>query len=437
MAGTVLGNGAMSGSDPTNDYFPDTCYAGMAPKAGLVFQALGRSNDIVGTTVTLATNLMFVLDAAYTNGARIHQNRWGSAVSGRYDARCREINEWNYLNPGMLVVFSAQNSGQDSSPRNGVVKTNTMQRPGSCKNVLTVGASENLRLDITNTYGWYNSTAFPSNPIRADLMANAPTGMAAMSSRGRCADGRYKPDLEAPGTWVISTHSHDTTNRLAGLVPGNTNYCYSSGASMAAPMVSGSAALLREYLRTQYALTNPSAPMLKTLLINGAEHMGAGQYGTDVYREMGPNVPNSQEGWDRLRMDGGLVGGPAGYELYFHDGATNPGMGLGTTSYTFAVVNSNLPLKVHLTWLDIEASRHSMNWTYTSIVGGGLVNNLDLRLHGPGGALYVPNQASTLANLYYYRSNDVPAFIRIQPALTATWPSNAQRPSYRTCLEIC
>ncbi len=37
VAGIALGNGFLSGSDPTNNLFPDTCYAGVAPKAGLVF----------------------------------------------------------------------------------------------------------------------------------------------------------------------------------------------------------------------------------------------------------------------------------------------------------------------------------------------------------------------------------------------------------------
>ncbi len=406
VAGIVLGNGFMSGSDPTNNYFPDTCYAGVAPKAGLIFQALGRSNDTVGTTVYLPTDTAELFQGAYTNGARIHQDSWGSAVSGRYDARCREIDRWNYENPYMLICFSAQNSGRDTTPRNGIVDSNSMQRPATCKNVLSVGATESYRMDITNDYAWYSSANFPSNPIRNDLMANAPTGMAAMSSRGQCADGRIKPDLVAPGTWIISTHSHEIhrTNTLWGVLPGNTNYCYGGGASMATPLVSGAAALLREYLRNQHGMTNPSAPLLKALLINGAIDISPGQYDAD-HRET-YEVPNSVQGWGRARLDGSLFG-PAGYQVYFNDGATNPIMGPCNTGLTFQVVDTNFPVKVHLTWLDIEASRHTVNWTWSSIVGGGIVNDLDLRVIGPGSEVYQPRAANTLVDLYYYRSNDV------------------------------
>ncbi len=119
---------------------------------------MGRSNDTAGTQVYLPTNAAGdtvaaeLMRAAFTNGARIHQDSWGSAVSGKYDARCREIDQWNYENPDMLIVFSSGNRGRDNSPRNGVVDSNSMERPATCKNVLTVGATENDRTEITNTY---------------------------------------------------------------------------------------------------------------------------------------------------------------------------------------------------------------------------------------------------------------------------------------------
>ena len=414
VAGIALGNGFLSGSDPTNNYFPDTCYAGVAPKASFVFQALGRSNDTGGTTVYLPTNsagLYELFDGAYTNGARIHQDSWGSAVSGRYDARSREVDQWNYEHPDMLICFSAQNSGRDSSPRNGVVDSNSMQRPATCKNVLTVGASESYRPTITNTYRWYSSSLFASNPIQDSLMADETNGMAAMSSRGWCSDGRIKPDLVAPGTWIVSTRTHDknSTNLvLWGTLPGNTNYCYGGGASMATPVVSGAAALMREYLRTQCGVTNPSAPLLKALLINGAVDLSPGQYGTDAFREI-QEAPNTVEGWGRVQLEDGLFG-LSNRVVHFEDGARNPIMGMGTTGTTFTVVDTNLPVKVHLTWLDIAASRHTVNWAYSAIVGGGMVNDLDLRITGPGGEEYLPRARDPRVNLYYYTNNDTVAY---------------------------
>ncbi len=45
VAGSVLGNGRESGSDPSVDSFPATCFAGMAPKARLVFQAVENNTS--------------------------------------------------------------------------------------------------------------------------------------------------------------------------------------------------------------------------------------------------------------------------------------------------------------------------------------------------------------------------------------------------------
>jgi hypothetical protein len=412
VAGITLGNGFLSGSNPTNNVFPDTSYVGAAPKASLVFQALGRSNDTGGTSVYLPTNSTAeLMSGAYTNGARIHQNSWGSAVSGKYDARCREIDQWNYDNPDMLIVFSAGNRGRDTSPRNGVVDSSSMERPATAKNVLTVGATESYRPEITNTYAWISTSFYPSNPIRNDLMADMPEGISAYSSRGPCADGRVKPDLVAPGNWLIAPRTHDNyrTNLLWGTLPGNTNYTYGGGASAATPLVSGAAALTREYLRTVRGMTNPSAPLIKAILINGAEDLYPGQYGTGAYQEIQKQAPDGVQGWGRARLDGSLYG-PSGYRMDFIDGATNPIVGISTNVNTFTVVDTNHPVKVHLTWLDIASSRHTVNWPVTQIVGGGLVNDLDLRIIGPGGEVYLPHNPDPRVNLYYYKENETNAF---------------------------
>ena len=48
------------------------------------------------------------------------------------------------------------------------------------------------------------------------------------------------------------------------------NYFYDSGTSMATPVTAGAAALLRQYLRERRGHANPSAALLKALLVNGA-----------------------------------------------------------------------------------------------------------------------------------------------------------------------
>ena len=49
---------------------------------------------------------------------------------------------WDH--PQMLVTFSAGNAGTDANA-NGVVDSDSVGAPGTAKNVLTVGASENAR----------------------------------------------------------------------------------------------------------------------------------------------------------------------------------------------------------------------------------------------------------------------------------------------------
>lgn len=77
--------------------------------------------------------------------------------------------------------------------------------PGTAKNCITVGASENLRPEIGKTYGGIWPDDFPANPIKSDKRSDDAEGMVAFSSRGPTVDGRIKPDVVAPGTYILST----------------------------------------------------------------------------------------------------------------------------------------------------------------------------------------------------------------------------------------
>ena len=50
VSGSVLGNGKRSGSNPSSNSFPSNCFAGSAPKANLVFQAVenNTTGDLSG-----------------------------------------------------------------------------------------------------------------------------------------------------------------------------------------------------------------------------------------------------------------------------------------------------------------------------------------------------------------------------------------------------
>ena len=88
---------------------------------------------------------------------------------------------------------------------------------------------------------------------------------ASFSSRGPTSDGRIKPDLMAPGSAVISACSRLTESNF----PADRNYTRMGGTSMAAAVTGGASAVLCEYLESERT-KQPSAALLKTLLINGS-----------------------------------------------------------------------------------------------------------------------------------------------------------------------
>jgi serine protease AprX len=93
----------------------------------------------------------------------------------------------------------------------GKVDLTSVDSRGTAKNCLTVGASENYRSEFVNeTYGGYQwwPTNYPFPPIKDDPMTDGSgTDVVAFSSRGPTNDGRIKPDVAVPGTFILSTRS--------------------------------------------------------------------------------------------------------------------------------------------------------------------------------------------------------------------------------------
>ncbi|MEJ0106559.1 MAG: S8 family peptidase [Bacteroidota bacterium] len=111
---------------------------------------------------------------------------------------------------GTVVVACAGNQGQAffRSKEYGEVqgfRTVNITDPGNAENVITVGATHRSR---AHSYG-----------------------VSYFSSKGPTGDGRMKPDLVAPGEKIVSAGFGDSSERM-------------DGTSMAAPHVSGAAALI-------------------------------------------------------------------------------------------------------------------------------------------------------------------------------------------------
>jgi len=378
VAGSVLGNGSLSGSNPaTHNY--TASWAGVAPEARLVIQSLLDSGGGLGG-IPADYNTLF--QQAYNAGARIHTNSWGGPGNNAsaspssyalYDTNVFQIDQFLWNHKDMTILFLTHNNGSDSDS-NGVVDQNRLARQAAAKNIVAVGAAETNRPEIGNTWG---PPRFPVAPINGDAQANNPAGMAAFSSRGPTQDNRIKPDVVAPGTWIVSARSH-----VAPVSPNDigADYTQKSGTSMATPLTAGTAALIREYYQTQRGLSNPSGALIKATLINGAVDLNPGQYGVGATQEMGA-APNVVEGWGRVDLSSSIY--PAnGAQVRFDDEQIGLLTG-GTKTYTFIVNDSSIPFRVTMSYTDYPG--------WPSDPGAQLRNDLDMRVIAPDGTVLYPN----------------------------------------------
>ena len=195
--------GSVSGHD-TQTPFSGTPYWGSAYGVNnVVFMSvLDATGGLGGIPPDLGT--LFGQEYTDTLSPRIASNSWGAPANGAYDTMAEQVDTFLWEHPDMVVLFAAGNSGVDANG-DGIVDLGSVGSPATAKDVITVGASENLRPALPFTYYSFGFTAYP---LSTDLVANDINGMAAFSSRGPTSDGRIKPDIVAPGTAIISARSH-------------------------------------------------------------------------------------------------------------------------------------------------------------------------------------------------------------------------------------
>jgi subtilisin family serine protease len=291
---------------------------------------------------------------------------------------------------------------QLTSQAKGKVELGSIQCPSTAKNCISVGASESNRPEWslggdTASYlgllgmgaNTWELAGFFADPIASDPMSDNPEGMAASSSRGPTLDGRIKPDVVAPGTSIISNRSPLAPDANYQFGTYNANYAYDSGTSMSAPYASGSAVLTRQFLVEKRGMSNPSAALIKAVLINGAHDMYPGQYGTDnpATQEIDKVRPNFQEGWGRIDLVTSLEP-PAPAAVDYRD--ETAGLATGQSrDFTYTVTSSSVPLRITLAWTDYPAALQSAKQ---------LVNDLNLTVTGPDGKTYLGNGSADSVN---------------------------------------
>jgi len=353
-AGIVAGNAATGETDPDTGQFYGL---GVASGASLFIQRIFDSD---------ANELNFTNDETLTHdavrhGAKIGSNSWGNDVQGDYDTDCAQFDELvrdaDAGTPGdqpYIEEFSAGNAGPNSE---------TMDSPAAAKNVIATGASENVPGTLAATYGLY---------------ADGPDTMADFSSRGPCADGRIKPDLVAPGTWIASAASSAAPDEGAiAWSPIDNYYVFMGGTSMSGPHAAGAAAVFVQFYKSTHTNAMPSPALVKAALINSADELDEANGGP------GP-VPNNDEGWGRINLANIVVtnvnSAPRFYQ-YLDQSV------LLTNNQVYAqhifVQGSDQPLKITLAYTDVPGFPGAIP---------ALVNDLDLELVAPDGTLYRGNQ---------------------------------------------
>ena len=367
VAGTVLADGSSSTGSAE--------YSGIAPEAMIYMQSVhsvcgSDPDDELATPSDFST----IFQPAYDAGARVHTNSWGANYQNNgYHTYALRIDTQAHNLDDLTILYAMGNDGLDSNA-DGEVDTGYMNTHATAKNIISVGGSENYR-EGSNIITWddfkFKSGAlkFTEPPIYGDSVVDDIDGVMAISNRGPTSDGRIKPDILAPGSFVASTLSSEASCDWG--VPQNPSYCYMTGTSMATPMVAGGAALILEYLNNQ-GIANPASALVKAMLIAGAHDM-EGQYssgGSDSENSAAESAPNVHEGWGRMDLQGSIQTG-------FTEG-------INISTYESHSLKMEVPVgisdfRIVLSWNDPPNTPSAQKQ---------LVNDLDIALRDPTGVWY-------------------------------------------------
>ncbi len=383
VAGTIIGNGALSDTvlkapgSGTAPFAPNK-FAGVAPAAKVVMiEDFNSFSDAEQAGLTLSS------------GARISNNSWGNSVyeygtmSAIWDALVLDANTNAAGRQPLIAFFAAGNDGAGNNDGTGGTP-GTIGQPGNAKNVITIGSVEQRRK--------------AQNLENANEETDSDWQISYFSSRGpvTTSDIRAKPDLVAPGSYVLSAQSRDTMPdelidpfspnrdyRYDNLNSG-TNYAFFSGTSMATPVAAGAGALFYQYYTNSFGV-DPSPAMMKAALVAGARSVNS-----LVYSMPRANSPSNAiaQGFgmiDVKRSVDGPAYRPTDYIQYFDEAQTGA---LGTDDiYTHEVtLNGNEGgLKIVIAWSDAPGTPGNAIQ---------LVNDLNLVVIPPGGGAYQGNQFS-------------------------------------------
>jgi hypothetical protein len=361
VAGTVGGDGSESAGDGGAAWQ----WRGIAPNVDIV--SYGYEWD---TTGTLFYTNMGDINNDWDDAKNVHGVEIGTASLGSNLA-------WNHaIDPIDYSCDYEGNYGQTSQLMDNVVR-GSLGEP-----YITTWAAGNERGGACGSQ--YSTTAPPAcakNPIHVGATNSNNDSMTSFSSWGPCDDGRLKPTIVAPGcqsSGDFATHStiadlfiNERSRNCVNdpMDPDNgDDYCYPydnmCGTSMATPAVAGIIALMLQQYRDTFNTAGEFLPSTaKALLMNTAA-------------DLGNTGPDFQFGYGHVDAQAAV---DAVIDGLFRESS------MGATAevdwYAIQVPPGAAQLQVSLAWDDPAVA---------PLTTPALVNDLDLALLDPDGALHLP-----------------------------------------------
>lgn len=223
VAGIIAGNGAESYTvtNIPQGSVTNADFRGKAPLATLFSVGFLGPNDF-------SVPDSYLQEAPAKTNALISNNSWvndGSSEydlsAASYDAAVRDAIPERSGPQSVLFVFAAGNDGSGDDDGGGGTP-DSIASPATAKNVITVGALEQYR-NITNYVtaldGTSNQVWLPETDSSSEVAFYSSRGNVGIGTEGTF--GRFKPDVVAPGSFVVSTRS-STWDQAAYYNP--TNY---------------------------------------------------------------------------------------------------------------------------------------------------------------------------------------------------------------------
>lgn len=301
---------------------------------------------------------------------------WGQRESdmfGNYDSSAHDWDALCYAAPYYLPFKAVGNDRTDTAPRSGMrFEYYSESRRGWL--MRQYNSATDPRADGWDNGGYDTITpdATAKNVVTVGSVELSSTTsrsldqvtMTSFSNWGPTDDGRIKPDLVTHGVDIYSCTS-DT----------DRSYERMSGTSMSTAVASGSAVLLCELYARAFPKQYMRSATLKGLLIHTADDLG--NAGPDY--SYGWGLINVKAAADQILAQKNY---PAVHKIV-EDAVTSS---VKTRSYPFTWDGVS-PIRATLVWTDPPATAQDAGLDVST---PRLVNDLDLRVAGPDGAVYSP-----------------------------------------------